>query len=199
MFSMIFGIISGALSAFSAFSAAQQQSARQRNQARMLEANAQITRQNAEREAQAARVEAQQQEREKSKLRREYEDMQARNRLALGAGNVDMSSGSALDVSLGNIQNFSIDMGDNAYAAAMKKWEADETERQGRQSARVMEENASWLKRSSGNFATSLLTAGISGLGGFAQGYSLAGGSLSGLFGAGKAAKVAATPKTYTV
>lgn len=183
MFSMIFGLISGALTAFQAFSNSQRQVAQAQNQARVLEANAKLTRQNAAAEAEQARFQAQRQDQEKSRLRRDYNNIQAQNRIALGAGNVDIQSGSALDTELGNIQNFAADMGDNAYAVAMKKWEASERERQGRQSARIMEENASWLRQSSGNTATSLLTGGIAGLGGFTQGYTLAGGSLKKLFG----------------
>lgn len=186
MFSMIFGLISGALTAFQAFAASQGQIAQARNQARVMRANAEMTRQNAEREAEAARLEAQELDRRKGRLRSEFERTQAGNRIALGAGNVDMASGSALDVSLGNIDNFAADMGDNAYAVAMRKWEADERERLGRQQAHVMEENASWLSRSSGNPLSSLLSAGISGLGGFTQGYTISGGSLRKLFGAKK-------------
>lgn len=186
MFSMIFGLISGALTAFQAFGAAQRQSAMARNQARVMEANAQITRQNAALEAEQTRAQAQAQDREKARLRREYNALQARNRISLGAGNVDMQSGSALDVELGNIQNFASDMGDNAYAVAMKKWEANERQRIGNQQAHIMEENASWLRQSSGNWATSLLTAGIAGAGGFTKGYTIAGGSLKNLFGAKK-------------
>ena len=188
MFSMIFGLISGALSAFQAFSNSQMQIAQAQNQARVLQANAQVTRQNAALQAEQSRQQALQQDREKSRLRREFARQEAANRIALGAGNVDMSTGSAQDVALGNIQNFAADMGDNAYATAMKKWEAAEQERIGRQSAHIMEENASWLKQSAGNPVTSLLSAGISGFGGFAQGYTLAGGSLKKLFtGAGSA------------
>ena len=180
---MIFGLISGALSAFQSFSQAQAQISQAQNQARVMAANAQVTRQNAAMQARQKEEEARVQDREKSRLRRDFQELQAANATSLASGNVDLSSGSALDVSLGNIQNFSVDMADNAYAVAMKKWEAREQLRLANQSANIMEKNASWLRKSSGNAATSLLSATISGAGGFAQGYSLAGGSLGKLFG----------------
>lgn len=183
MWPMIFGLISAGLTALQGFNSSQAQISQAQNQARVMEANARVARQNAALEAEQANFEARQQDKKKSALRREYESVQAQNRVNLGAGNVEMFSGSALDVAEGNINNFASDMGDNAYAVAMKRWEAAERERQGKQSAHIMEENASWLKQSSGNIFTSLLTASIGGFGGFTQGYTTAGGSLGSLFG----------------
>ena len=183
MGAMIFGIISAALSAFQGFSQSQAQISQSQNQARVMEANAKITRQNAAMEKERNLQEARAQEREKIRLREEFNATESANRVSLGAGNVDMTSGSAFDVSMGNINAFAADMGENAYAVALKKWEAAERERIGNEQAHIMEENASWLKKSSGNTLTSLLTAGIGGFGGFTQGYSTAGGKLGTLFG----------------
>lgn len=180
---LIMGIISAAMSLFSSFSASQQQNASQAQAARVAEANAQITRQNAEAQAQAKEAEARVQDREKSRLRREYNQIQAQNTVSLGAGNVDMSSGSAMDVSMGNVQNFSVDMGENAFATALKKWEAEESRRIGNQQADVQQNQAEYLKKSNGNMLTSLLTGSLAGFGGFTSGYTQAGGKIGSLFG----------------
>lgn len=183
MGAMIFGIISAALAAFQGFSQSQRQISQAQNQARVMAANAQVTRQNAAMESERNLQEARLQEKEKIRLRNQFNETESANRVSLGAGNVDMSSGSALDLSLGNIDAFAADMGENAYAVALKKWEAAERKRIGEEQAHIMDENASWLAQSSGNTLTSLLTAGIGGFGGFTQGYSSAGGNLGKLFG----------------
>lgn len=186
MGAMIFGIISAALSAFSSFSSAQSQAASQRNQAAVLEAQARVSRQNAAAQEAAKNAEASAQEREKTRLRRQFNEIQGSNAARLGAGNVDMTSGSAADAAEGNINNFAADMGDNAYAVALKKWEALESRRMGEERANIQEANASFLKKTSGNVFTSLLMGGIGGAQGFAQGYSMAGGKLGSLFDFGK-------------
>lgn len=180
---LIFGIISAAMSAFQGYSSSQEAASQQQAQAAVLEANAKVREQNASLEAERVNLEAWQQDRQKSALRRQLRDVRGQNRVSLGAGNVDPWSGSAQDVELGNIDRFAADMGDNAYAVALKKWEASERERLGRQEAGIMRRNASWLMASSGNPATSLLTASMAGFGGFTQGYTSAGGSIGGLFG----------------
>ena len=185
MFPLIFGIVSGALSALSSFSGSMQAGANQRQQAAQMRANAEITRRNADIERERGRQEAYEQDRQKIRLRREFNDKQAANRLALGAGYVDMTSGSALDQSLGNIDAFASDMADNKYAVAMRKWESREKEKGLRAQADNLAANASYLDRTAANIGTSLLTAGLSGAGSFAGAYSIAGGSLPELFGFG--------------
>lgn len=186
MGAMIFGIISAALSAFSSFSSSMRQGAQQRNQAAVMEAQAKVARQNAVSQEAAKNAEATRQERKKSRLRRQFNEIQGSNAARLGAGNVEMTSGSAADVTEGNINNFAADMGDNAYAVALKRWEALESRRVGEQQAKISEANASYLKKSSPNLFTSLLMGGIGGAQGFATGYSLAGGKLGSLFDFGK-------------
>lgn len=185
MAAMIIGLISAALSAFGSFSSSMSQGAQQRQQAAVLEAQAKTSRQNAEKERVRGEAEAAAQSREKSRIRRDFERGQAANRVSLGAGNVDMGSGSALDVALGSIDNFAADMGENEYAAALKLWEGEENARLMRNQAAIQESNASYLKETAAGMGSSLLTAGIGGLGGFASGYGMAGGSFNSLLGLG--------------
>lgn len=179
MFPLLIGIAAGALTAFSTFSSSMRQGAAQRQQAAQLQANAAIQRRNAQIELERSRQEAYGQDRQKSRLRREFMQRQAHNRVALASGNVDMASGSALDVALGNIDAFAADMGDNAFAVAMKKWEGREKFKNLHAQANAMDANASYLNKTADTIGSSLLTAGLTGLGGFASGYTLAGGSLS--------------------
>lgn len=191
MFPMIFGLLAGALGAFSSFSSSMQAGAAQRQQAAQLAANAAIARRNADIEAEAGRNEAYELQRQRAKLRREFMADQAHNRVALGIGNVDMGSGSALDVSLGNIDAFASDMADNAFAVAMKKWETGERVKNARAHADAMDANASYLNKTAATLGSSLLTAGLAGAGSFAGAYSMAGGSLSNLFGFGDSTSAA--------
>lgn len=185
MFPMIFGIIAGALGALSSFSSSIQAGSAQRQQAEMMKANAELMRRNAQVEAERGRQEAYELDSRKSKLRREFMETQAHNRVALGTGNVDMTSGSALDVSLGNIDSFAADMEDNAFTVAMKNWETNEKVKGMEHQAANMDANATYLDKTAANLGSSLLTAGLSGAMGFAGAYSMAGGSLSSLFGFG--------------
>ena len=120
-------LVAGGLSAVSSFVGAEQQRRQQKAQASALASQADMTRRQADIAKQKGRVEAENIDRQKSALRRDFEAMQGHNRSLLAAGNVDMGSGSALDVSLGNIDRFAGDMGENAYQRALKDWETSET------------------------------------------------------------------------
>lgn len=188
MFSMIFGIISGALAAMSAFGGSMAQGGSQRMQAAAMRSQAEASRRNADIALERSRAEALEQDRQKSRLRREFGNVMADNRVSLAAGNVDMSSGSAMDVANGNINNFAADLADNSYARAMRLWEGRQQHKNLNWQADVQDANASYLRRTAANMGTSLLSAGLAGAGGFAGGYTMAGGSLSNLFGSGGAA-----------
>lgn len=189
MFSMIFGIISGALAALSGFGSSMAQGNSQRMQAANLKAQAQANRRNADMELERSRAAAYEQDRQKTRLRREFNNIMSDNRVSLAAGNVDMASGSAMDVAQGNINNFAADMGDNAYARAMRLWEGREQHKNLNWQADVQDAHASYLDRTAATVGSSLLTAGLAGAGGFASGYTMAGGSLGSLFGFGEAEK----------
>lgn len=166
---MTIGMLMGGLGAASTVAGSIGQNQQARAQARSLEAQARSAR--IQGEAEAAKI-----DRQKIQMRRQYEDTQGRNRSLLAAGNVDMSSGSAARTEAGNISRFAADIGDNAYARAMKLWETKASEE-------TMKAQASNVRKSAPGVLGTLLNAAISGAGGFASGYSMAGGSLRGLFG----------------
>lgn len=87
-------------------------------QGKAQQAQAAAARQQARMQAEQGQVELAGMDRQKGELRRQFAEMQGRNRVALGAGNVDMSSGSALKVSDGNAANFGSDIAETAYSRA---------------------------------------------------------------------------------
>lgn len=182
------GLAMGGLSAATSLLGAEQERNQRMSQASALENQALATRRQAELAAQKGRLEAEDIDRRKSVLRREFESVQGRNRSLLAAGNVDMGSGSALDVSLGNIGNFAQDWSENQYQKQLKEWETRQNLKSLNHQAEVYDAQGSYLRSSAGNLGTSLLTAGISGLISGLGGYSMAGGRLPGLpelFGGG--------------
>lgn len=177
------GLVSGGLSALSTFGSSMAQGQQQRNQAAAMEAQASQTRAQAEVEAQKGAIEAETIDRQKSKIRREFEELQGRNRATLGAGNIDMTSGSALDVSQGNINSFAEDMGENHYQKFLKQWETDQNVKTMNWQADQYDANSSYLKRTADNFGTSLLKAALGGAATGLGSYVMAGGKFGGLFG----------------
>lgn len=176
------GLALGGLSALTSFAGAERSRDSQLAQASQARSQADAIRAQAATDRAQAEAEARDIDRRKIQLRREFAEKQSRNRALLGAGNVDTASGSALDVAYGNIDALASDLGDNAYQRALKIWEGKTREQNLNYQARTQDANASWLTQSAGNIGTSILTGAISGAGGFAQGYSLAGGSLKSLF-----------------
>lgn len=179
----------GGLTGVGSLAASQTKAAQQRMEADALRAQADVSRQQAEMQRRQGEVEAQNYDRQKSQLRREFTATQGKNRSLLAAGNVDMASGSALDVSLGNIDRFAADVGENAYQKALALWSAEQQARTLDAQADIYSAQSSYLRRTAGNLGTSLLTAGLSGLTSGLGVYSMAGGNIAGLFGtAGKKA-----------
>ena len=146
------------LSAVSGFAGAEASRAQQTAQARSMAAQAEATRKQAQRVAMQGRSEAERIDAQKSQLRRQYNEAQARNRASLGAGNVDMASGSALDVAEGNISRLGQELADNAYNVALKRWETREQANALNHQAAIYDAQGSYLQRSAGNLGTSLLT-----------------------------------------
>ena len=153
---------SAALQGLSTVMASEQQRMQQLSQADALHSQADAQRQQAELLQQKGDVEARQLERQKRQLRREFEQAQGHNRSLLAAGNVDMSSGSAQDVSLGNIDRFASQLQENAYDVALKNWETAEQAKMANYQADVYDAQGSYLKDTSGNLLTSLLKGGLS-------------------------------------
>ena len=156
-------IASSVLTTVSTVYNSEMQRQHQQSQANMLDAQANATRRQADLQAKQGELEAQEIERQKSKLRREFEEAQGRNRSLLAAGNVAMDSGSAQEVSEGNIDRFGVEMGENAYGAALKRWETEEQRKQGYYQADLYNAQASYLNRSSGSLGLSLLKGAIAG------------------------------------
>lgn len=186
---MTTGLLLGGLSAATSLVGGLARSQQQRAQAEAQKTQAAEYRRQAELAGQRGEIEAQNIERRKIKLRREFNEIQSRNRSLLAAGNVDMASGSALDLSLGNIDRFAADLGDNAYEKALKQWESRENSRILDWQARQAEAQASYLNRTAGNLGTSLLDAGIAGASGFLSGYTFGGGKLADLWKGGQSAQ----------
>lgn len=181
------GLVGSALGAATSAVGAIAQGNQQRAQAEALSAQAEQTRKQAQLIEQKGAIEAQNLDARKTKLRRDFEALQGKNAVALGAGNVEGSTGSANDVALGNINMFANDLAENQYEVALKKWETAEQAKQARYQADLFDSKASLLQKTAGNVGTTLLTAGLGGAKGFLGGYQLGGGKISGLLGgAGK-------------
>ena len=182
MFPIIMAAIAAGISMASGFSGSMRQGAEQRQQAKQMEANSWLARENASRSLRKGYAEAYELDRQRARLTRDFRQKQGINRAALGAGNVDMSSGSALDVSHGNIDAYALDMADNKYAVAMKKWESQAEYANLHNQADVLEANASYLNRTAPNLLSSIISSALGGIGSGVSAYSAAGGS----FGLGK-------------
>ncbi len=173
----------GGLTAAGSLANAQTQAAQQRAQADALQAQSSAARQQAAIQRQQGEIEAQNYDRQRSQLRRQFEETQGLNRSLLAAGNVDMSSGSAQAVSLGNIERFAADVGENAYQKALSLWGSEQQAKTLDWQANVYNAQSSYLNKTAGNLGTSLLTAGLSGLTSGLGTYTMAGGRLSNIFG----------------
>lgn len=181
------GLVMGGVSAAGSLMSGLAGSAQQSAQASANRQQAEAMRMAAKSQAEAGRTQAESIAERKSQLRRDYEQLQGRNAASLGQGNVDLSSGSAMDVALGNAENFSQDVGANAYEVALKKWETRNQVMQTNAQANQLDSMASWQERVSRNLTPSLLGAGLAGVTGFMGAYGRGGrigsaGSTSGQF-----------------
>lgn len=188
MGALSFGLGMGALSLASGLASGAAKSSQQKAQAAQMEAQAEAlgrqadaAREQSERNAYAADA-------RKSQIRRQFRDVMGRNASLLGAGNVDMATGSAADTALGNINRFAADMGENSYDRALRLWEGRQAEQAHDYQAEAARAQASYLRRTAGNFGTSLLTATLGAVPAAVSGYTLAGGKVGGLFGSSPAA-----------
>ena len=163
-------IAMAAMSAVSSFTGSMSQQAQARAQASNLEAQADMARKQGEIVAQKGESEARAIERQKREIRRKFEAIQGKNRANLGAGFVDMTSGSPLEISLGNIDRFAEDMGENAYEAALKRWEAETAQKNYEYQASMYDAQSDNVSQSAGNLMTSLLGAGMAGFGSYMMG-----------------------------
>ena len=174
------GLVSGGLSALSALGGGLAQSNRQRQQAGAMEVQAANTRAQAEMERRRGRIEAETIAKQKSRLTKEYQQGQARNRVNLAAGNIDMTSGSALKIQEGNADAYAADVGENEYQRLLRINETNNNFRTAQWQADQYDANASYLKKTAGNLGTNLLTAALSGVASGLTSYIGAGGKFFG-------------------
>ena len=174
------GLVSGGLSALSSLGSGMAQSNRQRQQAKAMEVQAANTRAQAEMERQRGQIEAETIAKQKSRLTKEYQQGQARNRVNLAAGNIDMTSGSALKLQEGNADAYAADVGENEYQRLLRINETNNNFRTAQWQADQYDANASYLKRTAGNLGTNLLTAALAGTASGLTSYIAAGGKLFG-------------------
>lgn len=143
------------------------------------EAQAAQLREQAKLQSQQGQAEAEALDRQRQQLRRRYDQAQGANRMALGTGNVDLASGSALAVADGNAAAFASDMGENAYQRAIREVETRNQVNAAYHQADLLDGNASYQKRAASSLAPTLLGSLLQGAGGFMTGYSF-GGRLAG-------------------
>lgn len=160
------GLAMGGMAAANSIGSSMQQKQQQKANASALERQAQLQRIEGERQAEQI-------DRQKIQLTRQFNELQSKNVVSLGMGNVDAGSGSANAVAEGNINRYASDLAENSYERAMSIWATNEKVKQ-------TQAQADYMSQSSSNMAGTLLGGLISGASGFLSGYGMAGGKLFG-------------------
>lgn len=132
-------------------------------QAKVAEANASGMRAQADLTRRQTELAQQAKADEQLKLKREYTEAAGTNRSLLASGNVDITSGSALDLLEGNANRFADDMGKMEFDKAMVGWTGRRQAQLQNWQADVYDSQASYLKSTAGSTMGSLLSAGLSG------------------------------------
>lgn len=176
-FATALGVGMGALSALSSVAGSLASGSQKRIQAEAMETNARNMRNQAKMEQNIGQEQAKAIDRRKTKIRRQYEDMTGQNRVQLGAGNVEGTSGSAMQVAEGNISRLAEDIGENAYQKAIKEWETEQQYKANMAQAEGLESEASYLEQSANNVLPTVLGGLMSGASGFMTGYGFGGGT----------------------
>jgi hypothetical protein len=171
----IFLIITSLVSVVQTFSNAEANRKQKEYEAQIERNNAIAKQQQAELTRKKTEVAARAKGEDEKKLKREYTAAAGTNRSLLAAGNVDLTTGSALDLLEGNFNRFADDMGELEYEKALTNWEGRREAQLQNWEADVHSSNASYLEKSAGSIGTSLLSAGFSGLSTYASGKLLSG------------------------
>lgn len=166
----------GGLSALSSIASTNAQNRQAKYNQQMMQAQAQAARNQAKITEERGRIEAENLDRERNALTREYADLQAGNVASFGALGVDMSSGSAADVLMGNASRYAGDVGLNRYQKDISEWETRENVKANLANAANYDAAASWYGNSVKGLGNTLLTAGLSGLTSGIGAYATAGG-----------------------
>lgn len=176
MGAMTLALTMGGLSALSSIASTNAQNRQAKYNQQMMQAQAQAARNQAKITEERGRIEAENLDRERNALTREYADLQAGNVASFGALGVDMSSGSAADVLMGNASRYASDVGLNRYQKDISEWETRENVKANLTNAANYDAAASWYGNSMKGLGNTLLTAGLSGLASGIGAYATAGG-----------------------
>lgn len=169
------GLAMGGASALSSLVGGIASSNQQAAQAAAQQANANNLRAQAKMQEEQNQVELEANDKQRHKLRQQYEQAQGQNRVNLGAGNVDLSSGSAMAVQDANADAFAADVGENAYQRDLKEVEGQNKVKNTLYQADVAEAQADYLSNQSSSFVPTLLNTALAGASGFMTGYSFGG------------------------
>lgn len=172
------GLIMGGIGAASSLTSSLATSGQQRSQAVQMAAKAQQERNQARLAIDQGEIKKRQIDLQRHEMARRYRNEQAHNNVLAGVGNVDSSSGSAMDVASGNATVYAGDVQENLYQRALTGWSAQEQAKQHAWQAEAYDANSSYLERTANNFAGTLLDTAIGGGMGFLQGYTMFGGKL---------------------
>lgn len=179
-------IANSALTEIGTFASDQMRQQQVGQQAGMLKTQAANIRHQAMANVQKGNAEAKAIDRGKSKITEAYNKLRSRNLVNLGAGNIDMTSGSAVKVQEGNAEAYAQDMAENKYNVAIKQWETEQARKTAFYEADQYDAQASYLNKTKGNLLTSLLTAQLAGAQSFLGGMGMPTSglaSISGLIG----------------
>jgi len=184
---LIFAVISAVAAAASTYAQMEAQRKQKEYQAQIARNNALAKQQQADLTRRKTEVAMRAKDVEKKKVRRGYMEAAGTNKSLLAAGNVDLTTGSALDLLEGNYNRFADDMGELEYQKDLIGWEGEREAQLQEWQGDVELSNASYLEGTAGTQQGSLLGGVISGGSSFASSYASAGG-FSGTAGGGKTA-----------
>lgn len=174
-----FAIVAGLFQGLQTFISSESARKNSLYQASDLNANAEGKRQQADIQEKRTEVEQRAKSREQEKLKQAYKEFAGENRSLIAAGNVDMTSGSALDILEGNANRYADDLGELEFDKEMIGWtgrrEAQILEWEGD----VMDSQASYLRSTAGSLGTSLLSGAFSGAMSGLSTYGMGGGFMS--------------------
>ncbi len=171
-----FAIISAVVSAISTFSQMEAARKQKQYQAAVARNNAIAKRQQADITRRKTEVAMRAVDEDKKKAKRKYVEAAGTNVSLLAAGNVELVSGSALDLLEGNLNRFADDMGELEFKKELTGWEGRREAQIQEWEGDVEESNASFLQQTAGSVGDSLLGAGLAGVGSFSSSYLMAGG-----------------------
>jgi len=151
-----------AASGYQAYSGMEAQRKQAEYQAAVARNNAVLGQQQADLERRKTEIAQRGIDEEKKRVKREYSSAAGENRSILAAGNLDITSGSALDLLEGNYNRFADDMGEMEYQKALTGWEGERQAQLHEYGASSGLSQASFLESTAGSVGQSVLTGGLS-------------------------------------